>query len=185
MIRRLSAFATTASVLALVSASAAYAQEVAANDVEAVVVTGSRAAPRAQLDTVVPVDVISATQIAHTGTTDLAQSLSQALPSLNFTHPAVTDGTDSLRPATLRGMSPDQTLVLINSKRAHASSLVNLNGSLGYGSAAMDLNTIPAAALGTVEVLRDGAAAQYGSDAIAGVVNLRLKEAAVGGGISV
>lgn len=181
----LSTFAATASVLAIVSATNAFAQQVADNDnVEAVVVTGSRAAPRAQLDTVVPVDVISAAQIERTGTTDLAQALSQNLPSLNFTHPAVTDGTDSLRPATLRGMSPDQTLVLINSKRAHASSLVNLNGSLGYGSAAFDLNTIPAMALGNVEVLRDGAAAQYGSDAIAGVVNLRLKEAREGGGLS-
>jgi iron complex outermembrane receptor protein len=185
-IKNLSALAATASILAIVSASSAFAQQVAANEsVETVVVTGSRAAPRAQLDTVVPVDVISASQIEHTGTTDLAQALSQSLPSLNFTHPAVTDGTDSLRPATLRGMSPDQTLVLINSKRAHASSLVNLNGSLGYGSAAFDLNTIPAAALGTVEVLRDGAAAQYGSDAIAGVLNLRLKEAREGGGVSV
>src|SRR4051812_5024849 len=182
---RFSALAATASVLAIVSASSAFAQQVAAaENVETVVVTGSRAAPRAQLDTVVPVDVISAAQIEHTGTTDLAQALSQTLPSLNFTHPAVTDGTDSLRPATLRGMSPDQTLVLINSKRAHASSLVNLNGSLGYGSAAFDLNTIPAMALGNVEVLRDGAAAQYGSDAIAGVVNLRLREAREGGGVS-
>jgi iron complex outermembrane receptor protein len=186
MNHRLSVLALSASVLALGSASA-YAQDVAANtsDVETVVVTGSRAAPRAVLDTLAPVDVIPAAQISHTGTTDLAQALSQALPSLNFTHPAVSDGTDSLRPATLRGMSPDQTLVLINSKRAHTSSLVNLNGSLGYGAAAMDLNTIPAAALGNVEVLRDGAAAQYGSDAIAGVVNLRLREASSGGGVTV
>jgi len=181
---KLTFLAASASLLALASATAAFAQD-ASEQVETVVVTGSRAAPRAQLDTVAPVDVISATQIERTGTTDLAQSLSQTLPSLNFTHPAITDGTDSLRPATLRGMAPDQTLVLINSKRAHASSLVNLNGSLGYGSAAFDLNTIPAAALGTVEVLRDGASAQYGSDAIAGVLNLRLKEARSGGGLSV
>ncbi|HEY0266060.1 MAG TPA: TonB-dependent receptor plug domain-containing protein, partial [Rhizomicrobium sp.] len=187
MIRKLSVLALTASCLALATASAAYAQETtaAADNVETVVVTGSRAQPRAQLDTVVPVDVISASQIQHMGSTDLAQSLSQALPSLNFTHPSVTDGTDSLRPVTLRGMSPDQTLVLINSKRAHASSLVNLNGSLGYGAASFDLNTIPAAALGSVEVLRDGAAAQYGSDAISGVVNLRLREASEGGDITV
>lgn len=184
MKHNLKLLAASVSFVALASASAAFAQDDAAQ-VETVVVTGSRAAPRAQLDTVAPVDVISATQIQHTGTTDLAQALSQELPSLNFTHPAVTDGTDSLRPATLRGMSPDQTLVLINSKRAHQSSLVNLNGSIGYGSAAFDLNTIPAAALGTVEVLRDGAAAQYGSDAIAGVLNLRLKEARDGGGLSV
>jgi iron complex outermembrane receptor protein len=175
--------ALTASVLAL--APAAYAQTAPVDNLETVVVTGSRSAPRAVLDTLAPVDVIPATQIAHMGTTDLAQALSQALPSLNFTHPAVTDGTDSLRPATLRGMSPDQTLVLINSKRAHTSALVNLNGSLGYGAAGMDLNTIPAAALGNVEVLRDGAAAQYGSDAIAGVINLRLKEASSGGGVTV
>src|SRR6201996_5288525 len=178
--------ALTASALALLAASSAYAQQSAdATDVETVVVTGSRAAPRAQLDTMAPVDVISPAQIQHTGTTDLAQALSQALPSLNYTHPAVTDGTDSLRPATLRGMGPDQTLVLINSKRGHTSSLVNLNGSIGYGTAAFDLNTIPADALGAVEVLRDGAAAQYGSDAIAGVVNLRLKEAKEGGGVTV
>jgi len=154
MFYRLPMLAVGASVAAIISASASFGQEMAANEnVEAVVVTGSRAAPRAQLDTVVPVDVISATQIQHTGSTDLAQSLSQALPSLNFTHPAITDGTDSARPATLRGMSPDQTLVLINSKRAHASSLVNLNGSMGYGSAFFDLNTLPAAALGSVVVL--------------------------------
>jgi iron complex outermembrane receptor protein len=180
---RIVGLAVSASVVALISVTPAFAQE-ASESVEAVVVTGSRAAPRAQLDTLAPVDVISPAQISHTGTTDLAQALSQALPSLNFTHPAITDGTDSLRPATLRGMSPDQTLVLINSKRAHTSALVNLNGSLGYGSAAMDLNTIPAAALGSVEVLRDGAAAQYGSDAIAGVLNLRLKEANTGGGLT-
>jgi iron complex outermembrane receptor protein len=179
----LSLLAASASFLAIASASAAFAQD--ADQVESVVVTGSRAAPRAALDTTVPVDVISATQIEHTGTTELAQALSQQLPSLNFTRPAITDGTDSLRPATLRGMSPDQTLVLINSKRAHASALVNLNGSIGYGSASFDLNTIPAAALGTVEVLRDGASAQYGSDAIAGVLNLRLREAKTGGGVSV
>ena len=184
MARKISIFAMGASALAL-TASAAYAQDVASAEVETVVVTGSRAAPRAALDTLAPVDVISPAQIDHMGTTDLAQALSQALPSLNFTHPAVTDGTDSLRPATLRGMAPDQTLVLIDSKRAHTSSLVNLNGSLGYGAAAMDLNTIPSAALGNVEVLRDGAAAQYGSDAIAGVVNLRLKEASSGGGVNV
>ena len=177
--------ALLASVSLCAFATTAYAQVEADTNIETVVVTGSRAAPRAQLDTLAPVDVISTLQISHMGTTDLADALSQALPSLNFTHPAVADGTDSLRPATLRGMSPDQTLVLINSKRAHTSSLVNLNGSLGYGSAAMDLNTIPSAALANVEVLRDGAAAQYGSDAIAGVINLRLREAKDGGAFTV
>src|SRR5690606_6872052 len=92
---------------------------------------------------------------------------------------------DSVRPATLRGLSPDQTLVLLNGTRRHASALVNVNGSIGRGSAAVDLNAIPTGALDRVEVLRDGASAQYGSDAIAGVVNLRLKEASSGGGASV
>ncbi len=94
------------------------------------------------------------------------------------------DGTDSIRPATLRGLSPDQTLVLINGIRGHASALLNTNGSVGRGSAAFDLNTIPTVALDRVEVLRDGASAQYGSDAIAGVINLRLREARSGGGAS-
>jgi iron complex outermembrane receptor protein len=157
----------------------------AAANVEELVVTGSRGEPRSKLDTLAPVDVVSAKQITRSGTTELAQALSFALPSLNFTRPAVTDGTDTVRPATLRGLSPDETLVLINSKRAHAASLVNLNGSIGYGSGAVDLNTIPAVAISSVEVLRDGASAQYGSDAIAGVINLRLREASSGGYASV
>ena len=164
------------------------AQTVAAaapSDIAELVVTGSRGEPRSKLETLAPVDVVSATQLARGGTTELAQALSFALPSLNFTRPAVTDGTDTVRPATLRGLSPDETLVLINSKRAHAASLVNLNGSIGYGSGAVDLNTIPAAAISSVEVLRDGASAQYGSDAIAGVINLRLREASSGGAASV
>jgi iron complex outermembrane receptor protein len=178
------------SLASLAFATTGFAQTAAAPEgpeavVDAVVVTGTRAAPRARLDTVAPVDVINATQISRVGNTELAQALSAALPSLNFTRPAVTDGTDTIRPITLRGMQPDQTLVLINSKRAHASSLVNLNGSVGYGSVSVDVNTIPTAALGSVEVLRDGASAQYGSDAIAGVVNLRLREARSGGNVSV
>src|SRR5207302_4888291 len=128
---------------------------------------------------------VSETALTRNGTTELAQALAIALPSLNFTRPAVTDGTDTVRPATLRGLSPDETLVLINSKRAHAAALVNLNGSIGYGSGAVDLNTIPTVALTSVEVLRDGASAQYGSDAIAGVINLRLRQASSGGYASV
>jgi iron complex outermembrane recepter protein len=154
------------------------------DSLQELVVTGSRAAPRSKLDTMAPVDVVSAKQISRGGNTELAQSLAIALPSLNFTRPAVTDGTDTVRPATLRGLAPDETLVLINSKRAHAASLINLNGSIGYGSGAVDLNTIPASAISSVEVLRDGASAQYGSDAIAGVINLRLREARSGGSMS-
>ena len=178
--------AASASALLATSAFAQDAAPTPADEqVEAVVVTGSRAAPRSRLDSIAPVDVVTAQQVTRGGTTELAQALAFALPSLNFTRPAITDGSDTVRPATLRGLSPDQTLVLINSKRAHAASLVNLNGAIGYGSGAVDLNTIPVSAIGTIEVLRDGASAQYGSDAIAGVINFRLREARSGGGISV
>ena len=97
----------------------------------------------------------------------------------------VTDATDAIRPATLRGLSPDETLVLINSVRAHPSALLNINGSVGRGAAAVDLNTIPVAALQSIEVLRDGASALYGSDAIAGVINLRLRQERTGGGATI
>ena len=150
-----------------------------------IVVTGTRVANRSRLDTVAPVDVISNATLTQTGTTELNQALSVALPSFNFPRPAITDGTDSVRPATLRSLAPDQTLVLVNSKRRHTSALVNVNGSIGRGSSAVDLNTLPSAAVGSIEVLRDGASAQYGSDAIAGVINVRLREASEGGGATV
>jgi iron complex outermembrane receptor protein len=146
-----------------------------------VVVTGTRVANRTVLDTASPVDVISADTLKNSGTTEINQALSVALPSLNFPRPALADGTDTVRPATLRGMAPDQTLVLVNSKRRHSSSLVNLNATIGRGSSAVDLNTIPTAIVRNIEVLRDGAAAQYGSDAISGVINLRLRTDRTGG----
>lgn len=153
--------------------------------VDEVVVTGTRTVGRTRLDTIAPVDVISGETLSRQGTgTELAAALSAQAPSINFPRPAISDGSDHVRPATLRGLSPDQTLVLINGQRGHVSALVNVNGSLGRGSAAFDLNTVPAVALGAVEVLRDGASAQYGSDAIAGVINLRLREAASGGGLT-
>jgi iron complex outermembrane recepter protein len=150
--------------------------------IDEVVVTGTRVAARTRLDSLAPVDVLSEAALASQGTTELAEALSSAAPSLNFPRPSITDGTDHIRPATLRGLAPDQTLVLVNSKRRHQSALVNVNGSVGRGSAAVDLNSIPLAAIETVEVLRDGASAQYGSDAIAGVINLRLRDAREGGG---
>ena len=107
------------------------------------------------------------------------------MPSFNFPQPSIADGSDVIRPATLRGLSPDQTLVLVNGKRRHVSSLLNINGTVGRGSAAVDLNTIPALAIDRIEVLRDGASSQYGSDAIAGVINVRLKTANHGGKASV
>jgi iron complex outermembrane receptor protein len=173
-------------ILALAVASlfagGAYAQEVAADaNAGTVVVTGTRVANRTALDTASPVDIISADSLKTGGTTEINQALSLALPSLNFPRPSLTDGTDTVRPAMLRGMAPDQSLVLVNSKRRHSSSLVNLNGSIGRGSAAVDMNTIPTAIVKNIEVLRDGAAAQYGSDAIAGVVNIRLRTDRSGG----
>ena len=153
--------------------------------VEEIVVTGTRVANRSALDTAVPVDVVSGATLEKIGISELNQALAATLPSYNFPRPGLADGTDSVRPATLRGLAPDQTLVLVNSKRRHAASLVNVNGTIGRGSSAVDLNTIPNAILQSVEVLRDGASAQYGSDAIAGVLNLRLREASEGGNVSV
>ena len=153
--------------------------------VDEVVVTGTRVTSRTRLESLAPVDVLSQEALTSQGTTELAEALSDAAPSLNFPRPAITDGTDHIRPATLRGLAPDQTLVLVNSKRRHPSALVNVNGSVGRGSAAVDLNAIPLAAIESVEVLRDGASAQYGSDAIAGVINLRLRDAREGGSTTV
>ena len=126
--------------------------------------------------------MLSGAALRAQGTTELGAALSAVAPSVDFPRSSAVDGTDSIRPATLRGLSPDQTLVLINGVRAHTSALLNINGSVGRGAAAVDLNTIPSVALDRIEVLRDGASAQYGSDAIAGVINLRLREARSGGG---
>jgi len=166
-------------------ACAAQAQEAANEPLEQVVVTGTRVANRSALDTAVPVDVVSSEQLQNVGIAEINQSLAVALPSFNFPRPGLADGTDTIRPAALRGLAPDQTLVLVNGKRRHPASLVNVNGTVGRGSAAVDLNTIPAGMVQSIEVLRDGASAQYGSDAIAGVLNLRLREAHEGGDATV
>lgn len=177
---------TIASLFATGATGVAWAQEAPAADNSAtVVVTGTRVSNRTVLDTTAPVDVISADAIKNNGVPEITQALSVALPSLNFPRPGLSDGTDTIRPATLRGLAPDQTLVLVNSKRRHASSLVNLNGTIGRGSAAVDMNTIPSGIVKTIEVLRDGASAQYGSDAIAGVINVRLRNDRSGGEASV
>ena len=171
----------------LITSGAALAQEAPepAAAVDDIVVTGTRVANRSRLDTVAPVDVVTAETLEQRGTTELAAQLAASVPALNFPRPSATDGTDSIRPATLRGQGPDQTLVLVNGVRRHHTALVNLNGSVGRGSSAADLNALPSSAIERIEVLRDGAAAQYGSDAIAGVLNLRLREAGEGGGAAV
>ncbi|MBL0925251.1 MAG: TonB-dependent receptor [Sphingomonadaceae bacterium] len=151
----------------------------------AIIVTGTRRTDRTVADSPVPVDVISGDALASTGLTETNKILNQLVPSFNFPQPSITDGTDVIRPASLRGLAPDQTLVLVNGKRRHVSALLNVNGSVGRGSAAVDLNLIPALAIERVEVLRDGASSQYGSDAIAGVINIRTKTADNGGKASV
>lgn len=207
-IRRRHALALLASPFAIAAAQAAAAQtanaaqgDIAGNAGETseaapdtavapdtrddIIVTGTRAEGRSRLDSASPVDVLAGQQLRQQGTTELAAALSAIAPSIDFPRASAVDGTDAIRPATLRGLSPDQTLVLINGVRGHTSALLNVGGSVGRGSAAVDLNTIPTVALDRIEVLRDGASAQYGSDAIAGVVNLRLREARSGGGASV
>ncbi len=174
------------SLIATLAPTAALAQETpppapAAQDLQTIVVTGTRSLNRRTLDSESPVDVIGNKELLSTGSGELATVLSRLLPSMNFPRPSGADASDAVRPAQLRGLSPDQTLVLVNGKRRHTSAVVNVNGTLGRGSAPVDLNAIPLAAIERIEVLRDGAAAQYGSDAIAGVVNIILKRGAKGG----
>ena len=163
------------------TAPASDAQVANPEDTPTIIVTGSRASNRTVENSPVPVDVISAQAITDTGQSETNKILNKLVPSFNFPQPAISDGSDALRPATLRGLSPDQTLVLVNGKRRHLSALLNINGTVGRGSAAVDLNSIPGLAIKSIEVLRDGASSQYGSDAIAGVINVRLKDASSGG----
>ncbi len=154
-------------------------------DLTDVVVVGSRSRqPRSKLNTVVPVDVINAKEVKNFAQADVSQMLTYVAPSFQSARQTVTDGTDHIDPAGLRGLGPDQTLVLVNGKRYHNTALVNINGSVGRGSVGTDLNTIPVSAIERIEVLRDGAAAQYGSDAIAGVINVVLKKSYKGLNIS-
>jgi len=152
--------------------------------VERIIVTGSRRNDRTVSESIVPVDVLSAEDMAKTGQLEVSQVLSNLVPSFNYPNATIADGTDHARPAVLRGLAPDHTLVLINGKRRHSGALLNLNGTVGRGSTAVDLNTIPTSAIERIEILRDGAAAQYGSDAIAGVINIILKKSE-GGSINV
>ncbi|HYH06805.1 MAG TPA: TonB-dependent receptor [Thermoanaerobaculia bacterium] len=138
------------------------------------ITVGSRAIG-AEQERAVPVDVIPQEQIESAPSTETNQILQKLSPSFNFPRPTISDGTDTVRPATLRGLGPDQLLVMLNGKRRHASALVNANNTVGRGSSGVDLNAIPASAIESIEILRDGAAAQYGSDAIAGVINLVMK----------
>ncbi|MCA0393437.1 MAG: TonB-dependent receptor [Proteobacteria bacterium] len=152
---------------------------------DTVIVTGTRVSDRTVAESQSPIDIITSEALASTGTTELATALARVLPSLNFPRPALVDGSSGVRPAQLRGLAPDQVLVLVNGKRRHLAGQLNVNGSIGRGSQTVDLNTIPVSAIERVEVLRDGASAQYGSDAIAGVVNIVLKGSDHGGSLAV
>ena len=140
------------------------------------IIVGSRSKRRTATDTPVPVDILDVADIAsNTGKSEITEILQYAAPSFNASKQSGSDGSDHVVPASLRGLGPDQTLVLINGKRRHQSSLVNVFGTRGRGNSGTDLNAIPASAIKRIEVLRDGASAQYGSDAIAGVINIVLK----------
>jgi iron complex outermembrane receptor protein len=163
----------------VVAMASAFAPPVLAQEgeIEELITLGSRGTkPRSQVDSAVPVDVFSTEALRNFGQTETSRMLQYAAPSFNFSTSTISDGTDIVRPATLRGMQPDQTLVLVNGKRRHSTALMHVNGSIGRGTAGVDLNAIPASAIARIEVLRDGAAAQYGSDAIAGVINVVLKD---------
>jgi iron complex outermembrane receptor protein len=155
-------------------------------DVEKIVVVGSRGAPRSVGDSTVPVDVIGADEFTKNGPSDMLTLMSAAVPSFNVNSQPINDAATLVRPANLRGLPPDSTLVLVNGKRRHRSAVIIFLGSgLADGSQGPDLSVIPSIALKQVEILRDGAAAQYGSDAIAGVINFRLKDNAEGGSVEV
>ncbi|NML68756.1 TonB-dependent receptor [Chryseobacterium sp. RP-3-3] len=145
--------------------------------IEEVSITGSRNKKRTVTNTPVPVDVIDIKQVSQsTGQIEVNQLLQFSAPSFNSNKQSGSDGADSVDPATLRGLGPDQTLLLLNGKRYHQSSLINLFGTKGRGNTGSDMNTIPIGAIKRIEVLRDGASAQYGSDAIAGVINVILND---------
>ena len=159
------------------------AQQSEATVIEEIVIIGSRRQDgRSQADSLVPVDVFGGEDLSNMGSTDMDQALSNLIPSYKVDTQAINDAATLVRPATLRGLPPDSTLVLVNGKRRHRAAVITFLGNgVADGSQGPDISVIPSIALKRVEVLRDGAAAQYGSDAIAGVINFELKDDAEGG----
>jgi len=152
------------------------------NDPKIMVIVGSRAAPRSVSDSSVAVDVISGKEFAKNAGRDMASMLASVIPSFNVNAQPIADAASFVRPANLRGLPPDNTLILVNGKRRHRASVIAfIGGGIADGSQGPDISVIPTIALKQVEVLRDGASAQYGSDAIAGVINFVLKDASDGG----
>lgn len=165
----------------------ALAQQSAASttELDTVIVTGTRARDRTVLESTVPVDVLTAEDIRKAGVLngELGSALQALLPSFNFPRQSNSGGADHVRAAQLRGLSPNQVLVLVNGKRRHTSALVNTDSKIGKGNTPVDFNAIPVSAIKRIEVLRDGAGAQYGSDAVAGVINVILDDAPEGGAL--
>ena len=154
-------------------------------NIEKIVVVGSRGAPRSVNDSPVPIDLIGGEELSRGGNTDMLELLKGSVPSLNVHTNPISDAASLVKPANLRGLSSDSTLILVNGKRRHRASVIALlGGGINDGAQGPDISVIPSSALKQVEVLRDGAAAQYGSDAIAGVMNFVLKDDADGGSLT-
>lgn len=168
--------------IGLALATSVQAQD-AVTTLDQVIVTGTRASDRTALESTSPIDVLSADDLRRAGVVngELGSALQALLPSFNFPRQSNSGGADHVRAAQLRGLAPDQVLVLVNGKRRHTSALVSTGSKIGRGTTPVDFNAIPVSAISRIEVLRDGAGAQYGSDAVAGVINIILDDAAEGG----
>ncbi len=176
------AFASGTGAMMFTSSAAAEDQQAKDENIEKIAVVGTRAAPRSVTDSPVPLDIISGDEFVRQGSTDLKSLMSSVTPSFNVNDQPINDASTLVRPANLRGLAADHTLVLVNGKRRHRSAVITfLGGGLSDGAQGPDISNIPVSALKQVEVLRDGAAAQYGSDAIAGVINFVLKDSSDGG----
>ena len=174
--------------LGTVSAYAAEddAKAVKEKSVERIAVVGTRSAPRSVADSPVPIDIVGGDELGKNASSDMLDMLQGAIPSLNVRQQPISDAASFIRPVNLRGLSSDSTLVLVNGKRRHRASVIAFQGGgVNDGAQGPDISVIPSVALKQVEVLRDGAAAQYGSDAIAGVMNFVLKDASDGGSLSI
>ena len=165
-------------ISAQIALTAGYGQLAVAQDdaaLEEVVVTGSRRAPRSVFDSAAPIDVIGGEEFMNQGASDMTTLLRNSVPSYNVNNQPISDAATVVRPANMRGLASDHTLVLVNNKRRHRASVISwLGNGVNDGAQGPDISVIPSIAVKQVEVLRDGAAAQYGSDAIAGVINFIL-----------
>ena len=178
--------ATVATVLAGLGTTTAIAAESDADEIEEVTVIGTRRAAGSASDTPAPVDIITGADFTRAAGSDVQDLLRTAVPSYNVNAQPISDAATVSRPANLRGLSPDNTLVLVNGKRRHRGSVISfLGGGISDGAQGVDISAIPSMALKRVEVLRDGASSQYGSDAIAGVINFVLRDASEGGFLEV